>query len=66
MFIRSNVYMSMSISKQNNSSLAASTGIFIWFLQVGRQSLRLSVDQAARLAGMETADWQYASDQAHG
>jgi predicted transcriptional regulator len=42
---------------QNDSSLQASAGIFIWLLQVNRQSLGLSVNEAAELAGMEATDW---------
>jgi len=42
---------------QNDSSRQASADIFIWLLQVSRQSLGLSVDKAAHLAGMETAAW---------
>jgi hypothetical protein len=43
---------------QNDSSLQASTNIFIWLLQISRQARGLSVKEAAQLAGMETADWQ--------
>ena len=43
---------------QNDSSLQASAGVFIWLLQISRQSLSLSIEKAAQLAGMETADWQ--------
>ena len=42
---------------QNDSPIQAAAGMFIWLLQVSRQSLGLSVMQAAELAGMETTDW---------
>jgi hypothetical protein len=45
-----------TVCHQSNYSLQASAGIFIWLLQVSRQSLGLSAGEAARLAAMETTD----------
>ena len=47
-----------TMCNQSDSSLQAAAGVFIWFLQVSRQSLGLSVERAAHLAGIGAADWQ--------